>query len=186
MGIRMIDTSDKTAPREVAFIMPTTNMDVSCKMDCSLVGRQTWGSYFGSDGLIYASDIELGLFIVDPAGKGRSGAQGAASFAAAARKASADEAGSLGLRVTRRAGGDYEISFAAGDGATARAAIYDVGGRKVADLRAGAPDALSGSRRTLRWNGRDDAGVPLARGIYFVRAEVAGRVAGAKLIHLGE
>jgi hypothetical protein len=186
MGIRMIDTSDKTAPREVAFIMPTTNMDVSCKMDCDLVGRQTWGSYFGSDGLIYASDIELGLFIVDPAGKGRSGVQGAASFAAAARKVSADEAGSLGLRVTRRAGGDYEISFAAGDGATARAAIYDVGGRKVADLGAGAPGAFSGSRRTLRWSGRDDAGVPLARGIYFVRAEVAGRVAGAKLAHLGE
>lgn len=186
MGIRMIDTSDKTAPRETAFILATANMDVSCKMDCDLVGRQTWGSYFGSDGLIYASDIELGLFIVDPAGKGRSGVQGAASLAAAARKARADEAGSLGLRVTRRAGGEYEISFAAGDGVAARAGVYDVGGRKVADLRASASGASSAARRTLRWNGRDDAGVPLARGIYFVRAEVAGRVAGAKLVHLGE
>jgi len=188
MGIRMIDTSDKTAPREVAFILATANMDVSCKMDCDLVGRQTWGSYFGSDGLIYASDIELGLFVVDPAGRGRIGVQGAASLAAAPGSR-AGAIGALDLRVARRAGGGYEISFAAGDGVVTRAAIYDVSGRNVAHLgtdREGRDLVSSPGRRTLRWNGRDKTGAPLARGIYFVRAEAGGRVAGAKLVHLGE
>jgi hypothetical protein len=186
MGIRMIDTSDKTAPREVAFILATANMDVSCKMDCELVGRQTWGSYFGSDGLIYASDIELGLFIVDPAGRGNSGpgVQGAASFAAA--RGIRTEASALELRVTRGTRGGYEISFAAGEGVGARAAVYDVAGRKVADLGAGIGGASFGGRRAFRWDGRDASGTPVARGIYFVRAEAGGRVAGAKLAHLGE
>jgi hypothetical protein len=189
MGIRMIDTSDKTAPREVAFILATANMDVSCKMDCDLVGRQTWGSYFGSDGLIYASDIELGLFIVDPAGKGAASPQGSASFAGA-RGIRAGAIGSLDLRVARHAGGGYEISFAAGDGAPARVAVYDVSGRRVADLLGAGSEgrdlASLPGRRTLRWNGRDGSGTPLARGIYFVRAESGGQVAGAKLVHLGE
>ena len=70
-----------------------------------------------------------------------------------------------------------------------RAAIYDVSGRNVANLgadREGRDLVSSPGRRTLRWNGRDKSGAPLARGIYFVRVEAGGRVAGAKLVHLGE
>ena len=180
MGIRLVDTSDKTAPRETAFILPTSNMGVSCKMDCGLVGRQTWGSYFGSDGLIYASDIELGFFIVDPAGNAASNASRAASFSGT--RGTATDAGSLDLRISHAADG-YTISFAANAGAPARASVYDVSGRRVANL-AGSTDA-SGAR-TFRWNGRSEGGAPLARGVYFVRAEAGGATASAKLVHLGD
>src|SRR6266545_3377052 len=50
MGIRLVDTTDKTSPAETAFFQ----------------GRETWGAYFGSDGNIYASDFWLGFFIVKP------------------------------------------------------------------------------------------------------------------------
>lgn len=180
MGIRLVDTSDKTAPRETAFILPTSNMGVSCKMDCGLVGRQTWGSYFGSDGLIYASDIELGFFIVDPAGNG-AGASGAASFAGA-RGGAGGDAPSLALRVSRAPEG-YTISFAANAGAPACASVYDVSGRKVARL---AGSTYGDGIRTFRWNGRSDGGAPLARGVYFVRAEAGRATATAKLVHLDE
>jgi len=193
MGIRLIDTSDKTAPKEVAFFLPNSNMDESCKMDCGRVGRQTWGSYFGADGLIYASDLSLGLFIVDPDGNGAA-ARGAAAFAASGQPAaSGDAAGgqaALRLRVARAAGG-YEISFASAAGAMARAAVYDVSGRRVASL-GGGRDAGNGrvasdGIRSFHWNGRSEAGAPLARGVYFVRAESGGGdIATAKIIHLGE
>ena len=188
MGIRLIDTTDKTAPREAAFYLPNSNMDESCKMDCGLTGRQTWGSYFGTDGLIYASDLSLGLFIVDPAGSGEA-ARGAAAFATASRNARGGSGPELSLRVIRAAGG-YEISFAPAAGATARAAIYDVSGRRVANLGVNNAIANGGTStkgvRTFRWNGRADTGAALARGIYFVRAESGGSAASAKLVHLGE
>jgi hypothetical protein len=191
MGIRMIDTSDKTAPREVAFYLPSSNMDESCKMDCGVVGRQTWGSYFGADGLIYASDLGLGFFIVDPAGRA-GGPAGAPAYRAAlgpGRDAARNPASIGGLRVTP-AGGGYEISFTAPAGVPARADVFDVGGRRVARLD-GAGAGLAGGAsdaplRTIRWSGRGESGSPLARGVYFVRVETGGSVAGAKLVHLGE
>jgi hypothetical protein len=195
MGIRLIDTSDKTAPYETAFYLPNSNMDVACKMDCGLTGRQTWGSYFGSDGLIYSSDLSLGLFIVDPAG--RSGAAlGSAAFAAgyggsAGSRGSAGSGGSAGsrgeggsglIRVVRTGNG-YEISFSAPVKAPVRGAVYDVSGRQVARLGAGAGDRAIG--RVL-WNGRDASGAPAARGIYLIRVESGGVSASAKLVCLGD
>ncbi len=38
----------------------------------------------------------------------------------------------------------------------------------------------------LRWDGRGDSGASLARGIYFVRAEMDGAVMSGKLVHLGD
>jgi len=187
MGIRLIDTSDKTAPSEVAFYLPNANMDESCKMDCGFVGRQTWGSYFGTDGLIYASDLELGFFIVDPAGSGRGPVRGAAAIATS-RGAGQGATIPSGLRVAR-AGSGYEISFAAAGGVPVRAAVYDVNGRRVTSLGEGAGGsgirASADGFRTLRWDGRDDSGTSLARGVYFVRAEADGAVVSGKLVHLG-
>ena len=178
MGIRLIDTSDKTAPRETAFYLPNANKNVACKMmDCGHVGRQTWGCYFGTDGMIYASDLSLGFFIVDPAGNGRGGALASA----APRGAGVGEEVAPGLRVAR-AGSGYEISFASSAGAPVRAAVYDVTGRRVASL----VDAAASGPRTFHWDGRDDSGEPLARGVYFVRVMAGGAVASAKVAHLGE
>jgi hypothetical protein len=64
MGIRLIDTSDKTSPVETAFFLPNANKADACK--CFFQARETWGAYFGSDGRIYASDFWLGFFIVQP------------------------------------------------------------------------------------------------------------------------
>jgi hypothetical protein len=64
MGIRLIDTSDKTSPVETAFLLPNANKADACK--CFFQARETWGAYFGSDGRIYASDFWLGFFIVQP------------------------------------------------------------------------------------------------------------------------
>ncbi len=175
MGIRMIDTSDKTAPKEVAFYLPNSNMADACKMDCGIVGRQTWGSYFGSDGLIYASDLTLGFFIVDPAGAAASSAR-AAAFAAP--RSGRTTTSALSLRVAR-SGRGFVFALAAKADAPARVAIYDVSGRRGAFAReqsSGAPGA-----RSFQWDGRGDAGAPLARGIYFVRAEAAGRAATSKV-----
>lgn len=67
MGIRLVDTSDKGNPLESAFYLPNAGKRLACKQHCYFQGRETWGAYFGSDGLIYASDFWLGFFIVAPA-----------------------------------------------------------------------------------------------------------------------
>lgn len=66
MGIRLIDTTDKTNPVETSFYLPNANKSLACIQDCFFQGRETWGAYFGSDGRIYASDFWLGFFIVQP------------------------------------------------------------------------------------------------------------------------
>jgi len=68
MGIRLIDTTDKTDPVEVSFYLPNANKNLACNQACFFQGRETWGAYFGSDGRIYASDFWLGFFIVQPPG----------------------------------------------------------------------------------------------------------------------
>jgi len=66
MGIRLVDTSDKSDPVETAFYLPNANKSDACNQACFFQGRETWGAYFGSDGRIYASDFWLGFFIVNP------------------------------------------------------------------------------------------------------------------------
>ena len=66
MGIRLVDTADKANPVETAFYLPNANKSLACNRQCFFQGRETWGSYFGSDGNIYASDFWLGFFIVSP------------------------------------------------------------------------------------------------------------------------
>jgi len=176
MGIRMIDTSVKSAPVEVAFFLPNSNRDDACKVDCGIMQRQTWGSYFGSDGLVYASDLSLGFFIVDPAG--RSGGAAAASYTRASDRTVVSAAPALRVR---RAGGSYTIAFTTGSCAS-RASVHDAAGRTVAHLvRPGSDDGCA-----LRWNGRDDAGAKVARGIYLVRAESGDATATTKIVHLGD
>lgn len=60
------------------------------------------------------------------------------------------------------------ISFALPVAGPVAITLFDVQGRRVAGLGA---DWLDAGERTLRWNGRDDAGAPVAGGVYFVRLE---------------
>jgi hypothetical protein len=58
------------------------------------------------------------------------------------------------------------ISFALPVAGPVAITLFDVQGRRVAGLGA---DWLDAGERTLNWNGRDDAGAPVAGGVYFLR-----------------
>jgi hypothetical protein len=60
-------------------------------------------------------------------------------------------------------------------------AVFDVRGRRVADLVAGFRPA---GRHTALWNGRDAAGEAVASGVYFVRMETAAGSETRKLTRL--
>ena len=66
MGIRLVDTSNKTSPVETSFYLPNANKNLACNQNCFFQGRETWGAYFQPDGNIWASDFWLGFFIVKP------------------------------------------------------------------------------------------------------------------------
>lgn len=50
-------------------------------------------------------------------------------------------------------------------------AIFDASGRRIRSI---APGALSAGARSLAWDGRDDAGRPVAAGAYFLRLDTGG------------
>jgi hypothetical protein len=64
-----------------------------------------------------------------------------------------------------------EIAFTLARPGRVSVAVYDAGGRRVASLKDG--DAEAGSFR-LVWDGRDESGRPVNRGVYWVRTQVAG------------
>ena len=71
MGIRMVDTSDKSKPVESSFYLPNASKNLACNQNCSFQGRETWGAYFynhtdPAQNTMYASDFWLGFFIVQP------------------------------------------------------------------------------------------------------------------------
>jgi len=59
--------------------------------------------------------------------------------------------------------------------ASVTAELFDTGGRRVRLLRAG---VLASGTRSLRWDGRDDAGARVPAGVYFVRVKT-GKAEGA-------
>ncbi len=79
-------------------------------------------------------------------------------------------------------GGSTRIAFEVGsDVGTASLAVYDLRGRLVRTLVAGAVDL---GRHTASWDGRDDGGRAVPSGVYFVRLEVGGEARGRKLLLL--
>jgi hypothetical protein len=65
--------------------------------------------------------------------------------------------------------------------ATARVDVYDVGGRRVRTLASG---ALPKGWTVLAWDGRDDTGGRLPRGVYFARLQLPGQAVTARLVLL--
>lgn len=72
----------------------------------------------------------------------------------------------------------YEV---AAEGAEVSLVLYDVSGRARATLERG---RRGGGRHLARWDGRDDGGVRLASGVYFLRATVGGRTERERVILL--
>ena len=77
--------------------------------------------------------------------------------------------------------GTTTVSVSMPAGGAATAAVYDVAGRKVAELPP--CDGRSGAA-SFSWNGTDSEGRPVASGVYLVRVEAAGRSAAAKIVFL--
>jgi hypothetical protein len=80
-------------------------------------------------------------------------------------------------------GGDLHVSFAlyAQVGASSGDAdvrVYDLSGRQLKILAQG---VMSGRQQTVTWDGRDEHGVPLAAGVYFIRARSGSQVSNLKL-----
>ena len=75
------------------------------------------------------------------------------------------------------------ISFTLPFAGPARVDLFDLSGRKVAELYRGYAAA---GRTTLAWNGRDASGQQLRRGAYFARITAGDVKAARQLILLGE
>jgi hypothetical protein len=153
-GARLVDTSNKAAPQELSFFLPNSNAPLE------------WVALFGSDGLVYTSDINKGLFILKP--QVLEDEQGAAGLAALRV-----EPGAAGL-------GTHAISFTTKREGTISLAIFDVVGRLVA--RTPAEYATAGNH-TLSWDGRGN-GRFVATGFYFAKVSTPDGRLSAKLFHL--
>ena len=73
------------------------------------------------------------------------------------------------------------VSFVLAEKSPVQLTVHDAAGRRVATLLDGVRPAGS---HTVSWDGTDDAGRPLARGIYFVRLAVPGHVEARKVTFL--
>jgi flagellar hook assembly protein FlgD len=58
-------------------------------------------------------------------------------------------------------------------------AVFDLSGRRVRVLQQGARPA---GRYHLAWDGRNEVGVRLGSGIYFVRMDAAGQLCSRKIV----
>lgn len=76
-------------------------------------------------------------------------------------------------------GGATHVVYSLPGAARVRAALYDVAGRRVAQL---VHEDLPAGPHELRWSGRDDAGRPAAPGLYFLRIEAGGQAVTRKVV----
>ena len=65
--------------------------------------------------------------------------------------------------------------------AASRVDLFDVTGRRVRTLAA---RELPAGASVLPWDGRDDAGASLRRGVYFARLQASGCVRTARVVLL--
>lgn len=91
----------------------------------------------------------------------------------------------LGARLLAAAPNPFRqstsLSFALSSPQTVSLTVYDAAGRVVRHLaNGGFPQGAHG----VDWNGRDDAGVVVGSGVYFVRLETRGQTVGTKRVTL--
>ena len=77
------------------------------------------------------------------------------------------------------ASGRVALVLAGATGERVRIAIHDLAGRRIAEVFEGT--APAGGVR-VRWEGRTDSGADAPAGLYFVRAEVGGRIITRRLV----
>ena len=183
LGVRLIDMSVKAAPEEISFYLPNSSGQADLSHPELYVGRRTWVALFGSDGLVYASDINLGFFIISlnphtvlPAGAGRFKPIGDGD-AASAGAVPADFRFSSGAYGS----GSHSVTFTMKRDGLISLTIYDAAGRRVASVARGY--ATTGTH-TLRWDGRVASGRQAPNGLYFARLSTPDGDRSGKLVHL--
>jgi len=75
--------------------------------------------------------------------------------------------------------GGMTIAFVVPTSSRASVGIYDLAGRRVTTLFAGATEA---GVQSLRWDGRDDSGRRLPPGTYFVKLQEGAQQSSRKVI----
>jgi hypothetical protein len=78
-------------------------------------------------------------------------------------------------------GGEERVVLTMPRGGRARVEVFDIGGRRVRVLASG---WQSGGEHSLDWDGRDQAGGLVSRGIYFVMARAEGRQVTQRLVRI--
>jgi len=95
--------------------------------------------------------------------------------------AAGNDAGRMLAPYPNPASGGTTIAFAASRDLALTVDVYNVAGRKVWSHRT---DATAGATATLRWDGRDANGRPVASGVYLAQVSSAGRILGRETVVL--
>jgi hypothetical protein len=90
------------------------------------------------------------------------------------------EAGAQFRALARAPVGRAAVLLDLAASAPARIDLFDVGGRRVRTL---ADRTFAAGAHVIPWDGRDDAGVPAGRGVYFARLSTAGVQRTVRLLH---
>jgi hypothetical protein len=77
--------------------------------------------------------------------------------------------------------GRTTLEFELGHAGYATVEVFDVAGRSVRVLQRG---WLEGGDHAVTWLGRNDAGAPVAGGMYFVRLQGSGGTSTRKVVHV--
>jgi len=89
-----------------------------------------------------------------------------------------DEFGFLRIDALSRAPGVHFVLAIPAPGGVAQLQVFDVSGRVVYATR----EDLTPQRSRIEWAGRNDAGKPVASGVYFARIELGGAAATQKFV----
>jgi hypothetical protein len=176
MGIRLVDTSIKADPEEISFYVPNESFSGDQQRPGFFKGPRTWVALFGSDGLVYASDINLGFMIVRLNSRTVL-PEGAARFTSAGGTTPAD----FSFRSGATDAGGHSVTFTIQRDGPVSLAIFDAAGRRVALV---AKPYASAGTHTLTWDGRSSAGRPVPTGLYFARVATPEGTRTGKLVHL--
>jgi cytochrome c peroxidase len=147
--------------------------------DPALLGRELFGRWYVADAAApggVASSASFRMTIFGPHGQGLPAAVPSAGALPTPRllRLHAGAPNPFAARTTLR----YEV-FAT---APVRLSIYDVAGRTVRRL-VSSPLVPPGSY-SVEWDGRDDAGRPVAGGVYFSRLEGGGAVESDRVVRV--
>ncbi|RMF54336.1 MAG: T9SS C-terminal target domain-containing protein [Calditrichaeota bacterium] len=141
-GLRIIDVNDPSAPVEVGFYD---------------TGGEAWGVYV-SGNLAYVADVEDGLYII----------RNDLITGISEEEQTLPQAFVLKQNYPNPFNPVTTIEFSLPHASRITLYVYDVAGRKVKTLVNG---NLPAGNHTVKWDGTNDAGQPVAGGVYLYRIQ---------------